>query len=114
VTASGGHAIASETRLARFVLNEMDRNWDIVTADRHDRAQGRMLFPADGVPGIKRFFVDALVQFGKRGLACQPAIVGTGIGGSKDTCVRLGKEAACLRLVGSQNPDPAIAALGRR
>jgi L(+)-tartrate dehydratase alpha subunit len=25
--------------------------------------------------------------------------------------MRLGKEAACLRLVGSQNPDPAIAAL---
>jgi L(+)-tartrate dehydratase alpha subunit len=51
------------------------------------------------------------VQFGKRGLACQPAIVGLGIGGSKDTCVRLGKEAACLRAVGSRNPDPAIAAL---
>src|SRR6266542_3035006 len=40
----------------------------------------RMLFPADGIPGIKRFFVDTLVQFGKRGLACQPAIVGVGIG----------------------------------
>ena len=71
----------------------------------------RMLFPADGVPGIKRFFVDTLVQFGKRGLACQPAIVGLGIGGAKDTCVRLGKEAACLRVVGSRNPDPAAAAL---
>ena len=71
----------------------------------------RMLFPADGIGGIKRFFVDTLVQFGKRGLACQPAIVGVGIGGAKDTCVRLGKEAACLRAVGSRNPDPAIAAL---
>ncbi|MBI4635764.1 MAG: fumarate hydratase [Candidatus Rokubacteria bacterium] len=71
----------------------------------------RMLFPTDGVPGIKRFFVDTLVEFGKRGLACQPAIVGLGIGGSKDTCMRLGKEAACLRLVGSQNPDPTIARL---
>jgi L(+)-tartrate dehydratase alpha subunit len=71
----------------------------------------RMLFPSDGIPGLKRFFVDALVQFGKRGLACQPAIVGLGIGGAKDTCVRLGKEAACLRVVGSRNPDPAIAAL---
>jgi len=71
----------------------------------------RMLFPADGVPGIKRFFVDTLVQFGKRGLACQPAIVGLGIGGAKDTCVRLGKEAACLRVVGSRNPDPVIARL---
>lgn len=71
----------------------------------------RMLFPADGLGGIKRFFIDTLVQFGRRGLACQPAIVGIGIGGSKDTCVRLGKEAACLRVVGSRNPDPAIAGL---
>jgi L(+)-tartrate dehydratase alpha subunit len=71
----------------------------------------RMLFPGDGMAGIKRFFVDTLIESGKRGLACQPAIVGVGIGGSKDTCVRLGKEAACLRLVGSRNPDPAAAAL---
>jgi L(+)-tartrate dehydratase alpha subunit len=71
----------------------------------------RMLFPADGIAGIKRFFVDTLVQFGKRGLACQPAIMGVGIGGAKDTCVRLGKEAACLRVVGSRNPDPMVARL---
>jgi len=71
----------------------------------------RMLFPGDGVTGIKRFFVDTLIESGKRGLACQPAIVGVGIGGAKDTCVRLGKEAACLRTVGSRNPDPAAAAL---
>jgi len=71
----------------------------------------RMLFPGDGIAGIKRFFVDTLIESGKRGLACQPAIVGVGIGGAKDTCVRLGKEAACLRVVGSRNPDPAAAAL---
>jgi L(+)-tartrate dehydratase alpha subunit len=71
----------------------------------------RMLFPADGIPGLRRFFVDTLVEFGRRGLACQPAIIGLGVGGSKDTCVRLGKEAACLRVVGSRNPDPALAAL---
>src|SRR5438046_683303 len=71
----------------------------------------RMLFPVDGIGGIKRFFVDTLVQFGKRGLACQPAIMGVGLGGAKDTCVRLGKEAACLRTVGSRHPDPAVARL---
>jgi L(+)-tartrate dehydratase alpha subunit len=71
----------------------------------------RMLFPGDGIAGIKRFFVDTLIESGKRGLACQPAIVGVGIGGAKDTCVRLGKEAACLRVVGSKNPDPDAAAL---
>lgn len=71
----------------------------------------RMLFPADGIGGIKRFYLDTLVSFGKRGLACQPAIVGVGLGGSKDACMVLGKQAACLRVVGSRNPDSKIAAL---
>ncbi|MEE9275253.1 MAG: fumarate hydratase [bacterium] len=71
----------------------------------------RMLFPADGIPGIKRFYLDVISEFFKRGLSCQPAIVGIGIGGTKDTCVRLAKEAACLRVVGDRNPDPEIAAL---
>lgn len=71
----------------------------------------RMLFPADGIDGIKRFYLDTLIAFGRRGLACQPAIVGVGLGGSKDTSVLLGKQAACLRTVGSHNPDPQIALL---
>ena len=71
----------------------------------------RMLFPSDGIEGIKRFFLDSLVAFGKRGLACQPAIIGIGLGGSKDACMVLGKRAACLRTVGDMNPDPKIAAL---
>jgi len=71
----------------------------------------RMLFPSDGLQGIKRFFLDSLVAFGKRGLACQPAIIGIGLGGSKDACMVLGKRAACLRVVGDKNPDPRIAEL---
>ena len=71
----------------------------------------RMLFPSDGIDGIKRFYLDCLVAFGKRGLACQPAIIGIGLGGCKDTCMVLGKRAACLRMVGSRSPDPRIAAL---
>ena len=71
----------------------------------------RMLFPGDGIDGIKRFYLDTLIAFGKRGLACQPAIVGIGLGGSKDICMTLGKQAACLRTVGSKNPDPGIAEL---
>jgi len=70
-----------------------------------------MLFPGDGIDGIKRFYLDTLISFGKRGLCCQPAIVGVGIGGSKDTCMQLGKQAACLRTVGDRNPDPKIAEL---
>lgn len=71
----------------------------------------RMLFPGDGIDGIRRFTLDTLISFGKRGLACQPAVVGIGIGGSKDTCMQLGKQAACLRVVGDRNPDPRIAEL---
>ena len=71
----------------------------------------RMLFPGDGIDGIKRFFLDTMIAFGKRGLACQPAIVGIGVGGSKDVSLALGKQAACLRVVGDRNPDPKIAEL---
>lgn len=71
----------------------------------------RMLFPGDGWDGIKKMFLDTMIQFGRRGLACQPAIVGIGIGGSKDTCMVLGKQAACLRVVGDRHPDPEIAKL---
>ena len=71
----------------------------------------RMLFPGDGIEGVRRFFLDTLISFGKRGLACQPAIVGVGLGGSKDACMTLGKQASCLRVVGSRNPDAKVAAL---
>ena len=71
----------------------------------------RMLFPSDGIEGIKRFYLDSLVAFGKRGLACQPAIIGIGLGGSKDACMVLGKRAACLIIVGDQNQYPEIANL---
>ena len=71
----------------------------------------RMLFPSDGIQGIKRFYLDSIMAFGKRGLACQPAIIGIGLGGSKDSCMSLGKRASTLRLVGSSNPDPRIAEL---
>jgi len=93
---------------------EPDGDWlDLTTVHKGGLfgSDYRMLFPADGIDGIKRFFLDTMVQFGRRGLACQPAIVGIGLGGSKDACMTLGKQAACLRVVGDRNPDPAVAAL---
>ncbi|MEM7292675.1 MAG: fumarate hydratase [Pseudomonadota bacterium] len=93
---------------------EPDADWIDITTVHKGGLFGtdyRMLFPGDGIDGIKRFLLDSLIAFGKRGLACQPAIVGVGIGGSKDTCMVLGKQAACLRVVGDRHPDPRIAAL---
>lgn len=71
----------------------------------------RMLFPADGVPGIRRFFLDTISEFFRRGMSCQPVTIGIGIGGTKDVCVRLAKEAACLRIVGDRHPEADIARL---
>lgn len=93
---------------------EPDADWIDITTVHKGGLFGtdyRMLFPGDGIDGIKRFFLDTMVSFGKRGLACQPAIVGIGLGGSKDTCMVLGKQAACLRTVGEANPDSKIAEL---
>lgn len=93
---------------------EPDVDWVDITTVHKGGLFGtdyRMLFPGDGIDGIKRFYLDTLIAFGKRGLCCQPAIVGVGLGGSKDTCMQLGKQAACLRTVGDRNPDPKIAAL---
>ena len=93
---------------------EPDADWLEITTVHKGGLFGtdyRMLFPGDGIDGIKRFFLDTMIAFGKRGLACQPAIVGIGVGGSKDVSLALGKQAACLRVVGDRNPDPKIAEL---
>jgi L(+)-tartrate dehydratase alpha subunit len=93
---------------------EPDVDWIDITTVHKGGLFGtdyRMLFPGDGIDGIKRFLLDTLIAFGKRGLCCQPAIIGVGIGGSKDTCMQLGKQAACLRIVGDRNPDSGIADL---
>ncbi len=93
---------------------EPDADWIDITTVHKGGLFGtdyRMLFPGDGIDGIKRFFLDVMIAFGKRGLACQPAIVGVGLGGSKDVSMALGKQAACLRVVGDRNPDPKIAEL---
>jgi len=93
---------------------EPEADWVDITVTHKGGLFGgdyRMLFPADGIPGLKRFFLDSLAEFLRRGMACQPATIGIGVGGTKDVCVRLAKEAACLRIVGDRNPDPDVASL---
>ena len=68
----------------------------------------KMLVPADGVNGIKRFVLECVVEAG--GKPCPPTIVGVGIGGSSDLCLTLAKKATA-RPVGSSHPDPQLAAL---
>jgi fumarate hydratase subunit alpha len=59
-----------------------------------------MLDPADGIIGVKRFIASAVLEAGGR--PCPPTVVGVGIGGTSDTCVKMAKE-ALLRPVDSIN-----------
>jgi tartrate/fumarate subfamily iron-sulfur-dependent hydro-lyase alpha chain len=68
----------------------------------------KMLLPADGLAGVKRFVMEMTVGAGGR--PCPPTIVGVGIGGSADLCMSLAKKAT-LRPVGERHADPAVAAL---
>ena len=68
----------------------------------------KMLVPADGINGIKRFVLEHVVGAGAK--PCPPTIVGIGIGGSSDLCMSLAKKATA-RPLGSKNPDPQMAAL---
>jgi fumarate hydratase subunit alpha len=68
----------------------------------------KMLIPADGVAGVKRFVLDCI--FGAGGQPCPPIIVGVGIGGTADLVTTLAKK-AISRPLGSRNPDPEVAGL---
>jgi len=93
---------------------EPDGDWiDIISVHKGGLfgTDYRMLFPADGTDGIKRFLLDNMAEFARRGLSCPPVVVGVGLGGTKDQAFSLSKEAACLRLIGNRHPDPDVAAL---
>ncbi|MEK7772831.1 MAG: fumarate hydratase, partial [Deltaproteobacteria bacterium] len=68
----------------------------------------KMLKPAEGVPGIKKFVVESVSEAG--GNPCPPIVVGVGVGGNFEKCAMLAKK-ALLRPVGSANPDNELNAL---
>lgn len=74
----------------------------------------RMLFPSDGEAGIMKFVLDSIRDACYAGKICPPAIVGVGIGGSADLCMRMAKEAALLRPVAKPHADPRIAEMEKK
>lgn len=68
----------------------------------------KMCLPAEGVDGIKRFVVESVFNSG--GNPCPPTIIGVGIGGTADLCVKLAKD-AIARPLGTHNPDSEVAQL---
>lgn len=70
----------------------------------------KMLKPADGVEGVKRFVLETVEKAGAN--PCPPIIVGVGIGGSFDKAAYLAKH-ALLRQLDEPNHDEYYAALER-
>ena len=68
----------------------------------------KMALPAEGIQGIKDFVVESVLK--AKGKPCPPTVIGIGIGGTSDLCLKLGKK-ALLGEVGKRNPDPEIAKL---
>jgi len=66
----------------------------------------KMLYPADGLKGVKKFILDRVIESGSN--PCPPGIIGVGIGGTADLVGVLAKK-ALTRPVGSKNPDPEVA-----
>lgn len=71
----------------------------------------KMLSPAEGISGVKRFVLDSVIDAGPR--PCPPTVVGVGIGGTADLCAGLAKR-AILRPVGEAHPEPEIAAMEQK
>ena len=68
----------------------------------------RMLKPADGIEGIKKFVVETIKNAG--GNPCPPIIIGVGIGGSFEKSALLAKE-ALMRDVNDSSKNPINAKL---
>lgn len=67
-----------------------------------------MLVPGEGINGLKKFVVDAVLKAGAK--PCPPNILGVGIGGGADIAMKIAKK-ALLRPLNVSNPDPEIAKL---
>jgi len=67
-----------------------------------------MLVPGEGIKGLKKFVVDAVIKAGAQ--PCPPNILGVAIGGGVDIAIKLAKK-ALLKPLNETNQDPEIAKL---
>ena len=106
----GGNVGAGMPKVELFFAREGD-GMEIVAAPKGGGSEifgtfYRMLFPADGEAGIRKFVIECIRDACYAGKICPPAIIGVGVGGTADLCMSMAKKAALLRPVGSINPDP--------
>jgi fumarate hydratase subunit alpha len=97
-------------------------HWELVTGDcieltvmpkgggSENVCAMKMLLPSEGVIGLKKFVVDAVINAGAQ--PCPPTILGVAVGGGADVALSLAKK-ALLWPLNEANADPAIAKLER-
>jgi len=95
-------------------------NWEIVPGDSLELTVmtkgggsenvciGGMVVPGDGIEGLKKFVIDAVVKAGAQ--PCPPNILGIAMGGGADVSMKLAKK-TLLRPLTEHNSDPEIAKL---
>jgi len=95
-------------------------NWEIVPGDKIELTVmtkgggsenvciGGMIVPGEGIKGLKKFVVDAVVKAGAQ--PCPPNILGIAIGGGADISMKLAKK-TLLKPLNEANPDPELAKL---
>ncbi len=71
-------------------------------AGSENMSKVKMLVPADGIDGIKKFVKETILEAGGR--ACPPLVVGIGIGGNLEKAALLAKE-ALLRPLDDESKD---------
>jgi fumarate hydratase subunit alpha len=69
---------------------------------------GGMLVPGEGIKGLKKFVIDAVIKAGAK--PCPPNILGIAIGGGADISMKLAKK-ALMKSLNESNSDPEIAKL---
>ncbi len=69
-----------------------------------------MLNPGDGLRGLKRFVIDAVIKAGPQ--PCPPTVLGVGLGGGSDASLALAKK-ALFKPLDEVNAEPEVAQLER-
>jgi len=69
---------------------------------------GGMIVPGEGVNGLKKFVIDAVIKAGAQ--PCPPNILGVAVGGGADISMKLAKK-ALLRPLTEHNSNPELAKL---
>lgn len=95
-------------------------NWEIVSGDAieitvmtkgggsENVCLGGMIVPGEGINGLKKFVVDAVIKAGSQ--PCPPNILGVALGGGADISMKLAKK-ALLKPLDEPNENPELAKL---